>query len=60
MDYTIGVATDVPITFLSVGGDFLTGLLDTTTFVANSSTPPSVMTTSYGMDESDISASMAQ
>ncbi|KAJ6476999.1 family S53 protease-like protein [Mycena sanguinolenta] len=60
IEYTTGTATDVPITFLSVGGeDFTTALLDTTTFLDGIANPPSVMTTSYGSTESSIGNSMA-
>lgn len=58
-EYTIGVATGVPVTFLSVGGDFTTALLDTTTFLDGVANPPSVMTTSYGTTESSLSPALA-
>jgi len=54
VQYTVGIATGVPVEFLSVGGDietnndFGTALLDTTTFLHRQAHPPSVMTTSYG------------
>jgi len=57
--YTVGVALGVPVTFLTVGGDFTTALLDTTTFLANTPNPPSAMTTSYGTTEASITPSMA-
>jgi tripeptidyl-peptidase-1 len=58
--YTTGVATDVPITFLSVGGsNFVTAILDTTTFLDGIADPPSVMTTSYGDTEADFGNTMA-
>ncbi|KAJ6477012.1 family S53 protease-like protein [Mycena sanguinolenta] len=60
IEYTTGTATDVPITFLSVGGeDFTTALLDTTTFLYGVANPPSVMTTSYGSTESSFGSAMA-
>ncbi|KAJ7752380.1 family S53 protease-like protein [Mycena metata] len=60
IEYTTGIATDVPIEFLSVGGnDFNTALLDTTTFLDGVAKPPSVMTTSYGSTESSFGSSMA-
>ncbi|KAE9388880.1 family S53 protease-like protein [Gymnopus androsaceus JB14] len=60
IQYTTGVATEVPIEFLSVGGDdFGTSLLDTTTFLDGVATPPSVMTTSYADNEADFGSSMA-
>ncbi|KAJ7252344.1 family S53 protease-like protein [Mycena haematopus] len=62
IEYTTGIctATDVPVTFLSVGGNnFATSLLDTTTFLDGVANPPSVMTTSYGDTESSFGSSMA-
>jgi len=60
VEYTTGIATDVPIQFLSVGGnDFATSLVDTTAFLDGVANPPSVMTTSYGSTESSFGSSMA-
>ncbi|KAJ7027088.1 family S53 protease-like protein [Mycena alexandri] len=66
IDYTTGIATGVPIQFLSVGGgstlaDFAQSLLDTTTFFQNvtDSDLPSVMTTSYGSIEANFGAPFA-
>ncbi|KAJ7268464.1 subtilisin-like protein [Mycena rebaudengoi] len=60
IEYTGGIATGVPLQFLSpVGFDFATALLDTTTFLDGIENLPSVMTTSYGHLESDIGASLA-
>ncbi|KAJ6450427.1 family S53 protease-like protein [Mycena vitilis] len=60
IQYTTGTATDVPVEFLSVGGNnFATSLLDTTTFLDGIANPPSVMTTSYGSTESSFGSSMA-
>ncbi|KAK7043520.1 family S53 protease-like protein, partial [Favolaschia claudopus] len=60
VQYTTGVATEVPITFLSVGNNnFATALLDTTTFLDGVANPPSVMTTSYGSTESSFGSTMA-
>ncbi|KAJ6535711.1 family S53 protease-like protein [Mycena capillaripes] len=59
IQYTLGIATGVPVEFLSVGGSFTTALLDTTTFLDGIATPPTVMTTSYGTTESSIGLSMA-
>ncbi|KAJ7435200.1 family S53 protease-like protein [Mycena galericulata] len=62
VQYTTGIATEVLIQFLSVGvdeDDFLTGLLDTTTFLDGVASPPTVMTTSYGATESTVGISMA-
>ncbi|KAJ6563914.1 family S53 protease-like protein [Mycena capillaripes] len=62
--YTIGVATGVPITFISVGennADGVDGFMDiiTTLIGESTTTRPKVLTTSYGFDESDLSRSMA-
>ncbi|KAJ7908380.1 subtilisin-like protein [Mycena leptocephala] len=60
IEYTAGVASNVPLQFLTVGGfDFPTALLDTTTFIAGSPQPPTVMTTSYGDLESNFGPSLA-
>ncbi|KAJ6529439.1 family S53 protease-like protein [Mycena vulgaris] len=65
IQYTLGIATGVPVQFLSVGGDdiagtnFATVLLDTTTFLDGLDNPPSVVTTSYGQTESNFGTSMA-
>ncbi|KAJ7458107.1 Pro-kumamolisin, activation domain-containing protein [Mycena latifolia] len=60
VQYATGLATNVPIQFLSVGeDDFATALLDTTTFLDGVANPPAVMTTSYGAIESSFGASMA-
>jgi tripeptidyl-peptidase-1 len=60
IQYTTGVATQVPTEFLSVGGNnFPTALLDTTTFLDGVANPPSTMTTSYGDTESSFGISMA-
>jgi tripeptidyl-peptidase-1 len=61
--YTVGVATGVPVNFLSVGdnttdGD-LDGFLDTVNFMLTLDTLPTVMTTSYGPDEDLVSREMA-
>ncbi|KAJ7071363.1 family S53 protease-like protein [Mycena amicta] len=60
IEYTTGIATDVPVTFLTVGGNnFPTALLDTTTFLDGVANPPKVMTTSYGDTEADFGSTMA-
>ncbi|KAE9388881.1 family S53 protease-like protein, partial [Gymnopus androsaceus JB14] len=60
IQYTTGIATEVPIEFLAVGGDDLgTAFLDTTTFLDGVTTPPSVMTTSYADTEAGFGCSMA-
>ncbi|KAF8891614.1 family S53 protease-like protein [Gymnopilus junonius] len=61
--YTIGVATEVPNAFISVGNNFqdgaLEGFLDIINFLLAQSNPPTVLTTSYGQNENTISRSLA-
>ncbi|KZT71791.1 family S53 protease-like protein [Daedalea quercina L-15889] len=64
IQYTVGLATDVPVTFISVGGssddtDFTDELLDTALYMIGLGSPPQVMTTSYGVDEYLISEKLA-
>ncbi|KAJ7495305.1 family S53 protease [Mycena latifolia] len=64
VQYTIGVATSVPVTFISVGengSDGLDGFMDIITTLINESaaTRPHVLTTSYGFDESDLTRAVA-
>ncbi|KAJ7618332.1 subtilisin-like protein [Mycena polygramma] len=64
VQYTTGIATGVPIEFLSVGlapvlEDIPKALLDTTTFLDGIDSPPSVMTTSYGFSEAFFGPSLA-
>jgi tripeptidyl-peptidase I len=60
IEYTVGLALGVPVTFLTVGGnDFTQALLDTTQFLDGVASPPTVMTTSYGTNENTISKSLA-
>ncbi|CAK5279190.1 unnamed protein product [Mycena citricolor] len=56
-----GVANGVPTNFLSVGGyNFLGALLDTANSFDGASSPPTVLSTSYGVDELDTDHSMAR
>lgn len=55
----IGIATKIPVQFLSVGDSFATALLDTITFLDDVANPPTVMTTSYGSIEAAFLNSMA-
>ncbi|KAJ6601723.1 family S53 protease [Mycena vulgaris] len=62
--YTIGIATGVPITFISVGErntDAVDGFMDiiTTLIREATGTRPNFLTTSYGFDESDLSRAVA-
>lgn len=59
MEYTIGIATGVPVTFLSNGNnDLENAFFDTANYLASTSNPPSVVTTSYGANEGDFSPSL--
>ncbi|KAI0261762.1 family S53 protease [Gloeopeniophorella convolvens] len=60
--YTVGVASGVPVTFVSVGDntrDGVFGFLDIINFLLGESSPPSVLTTSYGSNENEVSRSLA-
>jgi len=64
--YTIGLATDVPVTFISAGdsfdptdNEFAQTVLDTALYMLALPSPPQVMTTSYGDDEEHISQNLA-
>ncbi|KAI0713828.1 family S53 protease [Earliella scabrosa] len=63
IQYTVGIATGVPTVFISVGENFqdgdLEGFLDVVNFLLDEDAPPTVMTTSYGQDESTISRNLA-
>ena len=59
MQYTVGLATGVPVNFISVGdsatSDGALGYLNTADYVMSDKSNAYVMTTSYGRDESDVS-----
>ncbi|EJD00678.1 family S53 protease-like protein [Fomitiporia mediterranea MF3/22] len=63
IQYTVGVASGVPTTFISVGERFqdgaLEGFLDIINFLLGESNPPHVLTTSYGQNENTISSNLA-
>ncbi|KAJ7773974.1 family S53 protease-like protein [Mycena metata] len=61
IQYTIGLATGVPVTFLSVGGDedLVPEMTDAITFIQGLDKPPTVITTSYGDDEDNIGQALA-
>ncbi|KAH9940518.1 family S53 protease-like protein [Epithele typhae] len=62
IQYTVGLASPVPVHFVSVGdnnSDGIDGFLDIVNFFLNMSTPPTVLTTSYGFNEPDLTSSMA-
>ena len=62
--YTIGIASSVPNTFISVGPDTrdgdLGGFLDLMNFVISQPSRPQVLTTSYGQNENTVSLAMAK
>ncbi|EJD00679.1 family S53 protease [Fomitiporia mediterranea MF3/22] len=63
IQYTVGVASGVPTTFISVGENnqdgALEGFLDIINFLLGESNPPHVLTTSYGQNENTISSNLA-
>ncbi|KAJ7738332.1 subtilisin-like protein, partial [Mycena metata] len=63
IEYTVGIATNVPVSFVSVGSDFndgaLEGFLDIENFLLSDTKAPQVMTTSYGWNEIDLSKALA-
>jgi len=63
LQYTVGVAQGVPVTFVSVGPnnrDGFGGHLDFANYLLSMSQPPQVVTTSYGYDEDTIDPNMAR
>jgi tripeptidyl-peptidase-1 len=63
IQYTVGLATGVPVTFVSGGDQFadgaLEGFLDIINNLSELATVPQVLTTSYGEDEPDQTAAAA-
>ncbi|KZT02535.1 subtilisin-like protein [Laetiporus sulphureus 93-53] len=66
LQYTVGLATNVPVTFLAVGpyanttGEFVEALLNTASYLLGEAHPPQVLSTSYGMNEDTISQKLAE
>ena len=60
IQYTVGVATGVPTTFISVGLSNVNGFIDVANFLLSQANPPNVLTTSYGFDEGFISSRVAR
>ncbi|EPT04644.1 hypothetical protein FOMPIDRAFT_38232 [Fomitopsis schrenkii] len=67
MQYTVGLATNVTVKFISVSNvtiptedEFASYLLDTATYMLGLDRPPPVMSTSYGCDEENVSQKLAQ
>ena len=63
IQYTVGIATDVPTTFFTVGdqndGD-VTGFLDLVNNLIALDSPPSVFTTSFGFPEELVDPGLAK
>ena len=62
IQYTVGIATEVPITFASVGsnnGGDLTGFLDLVNELISQDNPPTVFTTSFGFPEELVPEDLA-
>lgn len=62
VQYTVGLAQDVPVTLVTVSPadfDLFQSILDEADYLATMDDPPTVLTTSYGVDEPDISLAMA-
>lgn len=65
IQYTVGLATNVPVTFIEVGSTFQDGddqgFLDIINAMLAESNPPQVLTTSYGLNtEADLSRSLTE
>ncbi|KAJ7035447.1 family S53 protease-like protein [Mycena alexandri] len=63
IQYTVGVATGVPVKFISVGplnNDTVSGFLDQINALISDPSRPTVLTTSYGFDEEDLTLPVAQ
>ncbi|KAF8516715.1 family S53 protease-like protein [Hysterangium stoloniferum] len=61
IQYTVGMAGGIPVTFISVGPDNVDGIdgfLDIITTLLNEASPPQVLSTSYGFNEPDIPSSI--
>ncbi|KAF9269853.1 family S53 protease [Marasmius fiardii PR-910] len=62
IQYTVGIATDVPVTFITVGdqnNDDVAGFLDVINVLIAEDNPPPVLSTSYGFDETDLGPELA-
>ncbi|KIJ26919.1 hypothetical protein M422DRAFT_191590 [Sphaerobolus stellatus SS14] len=62
IQYTVGVAGGVPVTYISVGSentDGIDGFLDIINILIAQTSPPLVLTTSFGFDEPDVPAAIA-
>ncbi|KAL0060652.1 hypothetical protein AAF712_012529 [Marasmius tenuissimus] len=62
IQYTVGIATGVPVTFITVGEDNeddVSGFLDVINVLIAEDAPPAVLSTSYGFDEPDLGPGLA-
>ena len=63
IQYTVGLASKVPVTFISVGednSDGLDGALDEANFLLGQCSPPNVLTTSFDVNENEIPLDLAK
>lgn len=70
IQYTVGIASGVPISFVSVDAnftapdeiqeDFPISLQNEANYLLSLSPPPTVLTSSYGLDESAFSSRLAK
>ncbi|KAJ7595201.1 family S53 protease-like protein [Mycena floridula] len=60
--YTVGIATGVPVIFISVGlnnPDGVSGFIDIADTLVGQDSPPQVLSTSYSFDEPDLGSLLA-
>ncbi|KAJ6554608.1 family S53 protease [Mycena capillaripes] len=55
IQYTVGLATGVPVSFISVGQSNINGFIDLNTYILNQPKPPTVVSLSYGFNENQLS-----
>lgn len=64
MEYTLGIASGVPVIFISVGDENqdggLGGFLDLVNFLLAQPSLPQVLTTGFGQNENEISGPLAK
>ena len=63
VETVMGLATNVPIDFISVGldgDDGVYGFSDQLNYLLDEESPPTVLTTSYALDENMISTALAK
>ena len=54
LDYTVGLATGIPVTLVSVGNDFVQGFLDLSNDLLAQEEVPLVLSVSFGFNETDL------